>query len=159
MFAARAVAYTANKLLTVLRNYENLRLTREEFRQTKISFSSFGEDLAVIRWLYQFPNIPKIYVDAGCNDPIINSNTLLLHKHGWRGVNIDMSSEHIDAFNRLRPDDINVVAALGSSTKEMKLFGYGNSPTGHDRLGEMSAYNLPSLDGEVPVRERVVATT
>ena len=37
--------------LTLLRNRVDLRLSREEFRYSKISFSQFGEDLAVLRWL------------------------------------------------------------------------------------------------------------
>src|SRR4029079_13027303 len=90
-----------------------LKLSREEFRYSRISFSQFGEDLAVLRWLDEwFPNAKRVYLDAGAFHPIHCSNTLLLHKRGWWGVNVDMVAAKIDCFRDLRPDDFNVIAAL-----------------------------------------------
>ena len=155
----RSLASLTNFGLTLLRNRHNLRLSREELRASRISFSLFGEDLSVLRWVSRYPHIPKIYVDAGCNDPIVNSNTLLLHKAGWRGLNIDMAPEHISAFNALRPQDINVVAALGSTAKNMKLFSYGDIPTATDRLGPSTGSALKSVENEEPINTRVITTT
>jgi FkbM family methyltransferase len=115
-----ALARTVNAGLTLLRNRTDLHLSREEFRFSRISFSQFGEDLAVLRWLEErFPNALRVYVDAGAFHPIHFSNTLLLKKRGWWGVNIDMMPDKIDEFRRLRPDDFNVVAALSSANVEM----------------------------------------
>lgn len=75
----RAVAKATNAALTLLRNRVDLNLSREEFRFSRIWFSQFGEDQAVLRWLDDhFPNAPQIYVDAGAFHPIHASNTLLL---------------------------------------------------------------------------------
>ena len=49
--AGTAVSYLANKLLTMLRGNVDLRLSRDEFRFSKVTFSQSGEDLAVMRWL------------------------------------------------------------------------------------------------------------
>jgi FkbM family methyltransferase len=152
-------AAVTNFGLTALRNRQNLRLTRAEFRQSRISFSMFGEDLAVLRWLARFPTIPKVYVDAGCYEPIHNSNTLLLHKAGWRGLNVDMSPEHIAAFNASRPNDVNVAAALSSKVEELNAFGYGNTPTNTDRLGKAGQTYLKSRASEEPLRTWSVQTT
>jgi hypothetical protein len=35
-----------------------------------------------------------------------------LYKAGWRGVNIDLQPERIARFNRLRPGDDNICAAI-----------------------------------------------
>src|SRR5437879_5814386 len=107
---SRAVASGINAGLTLLRNRENLNLTREEIRWSRISFSQFGEDLAVLRWAEKMTTLPRLYVDAGCFHPVKCSNTLLLNKKGWAGVNIDMDEQKIATFKALRPNDINIVA-------------------------------------------------
>src|SRR6516164_9694261 len=45
------IASVTNTLMTALRNNVDLDLSREEFRHSRISFSQFGEDLAILRWL------------------------------------------------------------------------------------------------------------
>lgn len=104
-FIGDITAVAANWLVSTLRNRTNLSLTREEFRFSRISFSQFGEDIAVLRWIEEnLKDVAPFYVDAGCFHPIHYSNTLLLHKKGWCGINIDLSSQKIEVFNRLRPD-------------------------------------------------------
>jgi hypothetical protein len=99
-FVGAIVAGVANGGMTLLRDRVNVKLSREEVRFSKLSFSQFGEDLAVSRWLdEQFPDAPHIYVDAGAFHPIHFSNTLLLKKRGWWGINIDMVASKIE----LRP--------------------------------------------------------
>lgn len=101
MFLKRAaevsIAAAANWLLTLLRSHKNMHLTREEFRFTHISFSQFGEDIAIVRWIrylqtYEGREIYPFFVDAGAFHPIFASNTLLLRKQGWRGINIDIDA-------------------------------------------------------------------
>ena len=96
-------------------------LTREEIRAAQITFSHSGEDMAVLRWVDQLKIIPQIYVDVGCYHPIHCSNTLLLHKRGWKGVNVDPDKSRIAEFERLRPGDYNVLAAVSSSERELKI--------------------------------------
>ena len=68
--------------------------------------------MAVLRWVDGLKMIPQIYVDVGCYHPIHWSNTLLLHKRGWKGVNVDLDKSRITEFERLRPGDYNVLAAV-----------------------------------------------
>ncbi len=159
-FVGKIVAFIGNWFLTILRNRVDLSLTRDEFRFSRIGFSLFGEDRAVLHWLDErLSNVTPIYVDAGCFHPILHSNTLLLYKRGWRGFNIDMSPAKIAAFNRLRPDDINIVAALSSAPGEMFCFEYQNSGGPTDRLGGIDQPNLQSTIGEISIAKKRVQTT
>jgi hypothetical protein len=97
-------------LLYLLRNRWQSWLSREEIRLARFSFSQFGEDL-VIEELTNQPGIERgFYVDVGAFDPVTGSNTLLLFKRGWSGINIqrvcDEASlgiyKHLCSTNRSR---------------------------------------------------------
>lgn len=96
-----------------------LELSPLDLKHLRLSFSQFGEDLVIAEHLFgRRSAAPGIYVDAGCFDPFDLSNTRLLNLHGWKGINIDASSEVIDTFNKLRPGDHNVCAALAEKVEE-----------------------------------------
>ena len=96
--------------------YFNLKY---KFFTNKKSYSQFGEDTVVNDYFRDF--IGK-YVDIGCYHPIKYSNTALLHKKGWQGVNIDLSSVSIDLFNSCRKNDENILACLSNKNEEVELF-------------------------------------
>jgi len=75
-----------------------------------------------------------IYLDIGCYHPIKESNTALLYKNGWSGINIDISEETIEMFKIFRPNDKNLF--LGISIKN----GYQKA------YFEKSISTLSSLD-------------
>ncbi|MAG69811.1 MAG: hypothetical protein CL471_05910 [Acidobacteria bacterium] len=75
-----------------------------------------------------------IYLDIGCYHPIKGSNTALLYKNGWSGINIDISEETIEMFKIFRPNDTNLF--LGISIKN----GYQKA------YFEKSISTLSSLD-------------
>ncbi len=75
-----------------------------------------------------------IYLDIGCYHPIKESNTALLYKNGWSGINIDISEETIEMFKIFRPNDTNLF--LGISIKN----GYQKA------YFEKSISTLSSLD-------------
>ena len=84
-------------------------------------YSQFGEDKIL------FEIIPKnlskgFYVDVGCFHPIKYSNTFMLHKRGWFGINIDMEEDKINTFNLTRPDDFNYLAAISDKIENVKIF-------------------------------------
>jgi FkbM family methyltransferase len=150
------LAKLTSLVLTRLNKGVPQNLTQEEIRGAQITFSQFGEDMAVLRWVEELKMIPQIYVDVGCYHPIHCSNTLLLHKRGWKGVNVDLDESRIGEFERLRPGDYNVPAAVSSSERELKIFEYEIGLT--DRLGEVHEQRLKSLIGGEPTGERLVKT-
>tara|TARA_B100001121_G_scaffold251085_1_gene227227 strand:+ start:66 stop:665 length:600 start_codon:yes stop_codon:yes gene_type:complete len=64
-----------------------------------------GEDLFIDNF---FKNKRGFYVDVGAYHPLELSNTYLLHKRKWEGINIDINSISIEYFDFLRPNDINL---------------------------------------------------
>ena len=96
------------------------------FRQTflkklnKNFYSQFGEDKIL------FEIIPKnvsngFYVDVGCFHPKKYSNTYMLFKRGWYGVNIDMEEDKVQAFNLARPKDFNYLGAISDRIENVKI--------------------------------------
>lgn len=100
------------------------RLCLQDLQNMKISFSQHGEDLVILEHLLGMQLPAKgIYIDAGCFDPVVFSNTRLLNLHGWNGLNIDAAVDVIAKFNEARPQDWNVCAALSNCKQEMFLEG------------------------------------
>ena len=98
-------------------------ILHKKFLSSKKKYYSFsGVDIIVNNI---FRNKKKgFYLDIGCQHPVNNNNTFLLHKRGWEGVNIDLDKDNIDLFNFSRPNDHNVCQAISSSTKDVDLFFY-----------------------------------
>lgn len=118
-----ALARLCSASMSAFRKYP-LQLTPEDLRRLRLSFSQFGEDLVVAEFVSNHPGTTRgIYIDAGCFDPYRYSNTRLLHLMGWRGINIDAGSDVIEKFQKHRPDDHNVCAALSDQETDMQLVG------------------------------------
>jgi FkbM family methyltransferase len=79
-------------------------------RRGKRSYAQEGEDRILRRIFERRPQ--GFYVDVGAHHPTRFSNTHLFYTLGWRGINIEPSAEAIARFERLRPRDINVAAAV-----------------------------------------------
>ena len=86
----------------------------------KKQYSKNGEDQYLKRI---FKNQKKgIYLDVGAYHPYRASNTCLLYKKGWSGINVDISKESIDLFNIARPNDINLNIAIGDKNKVQTFY-------------------------------------
>jgi FkbM family methyltransferase len=75
------------------------------------SYSQHGEDVVLWRALGHRPDV--VYVDVGAFHHTNDSVTRALYERGWRGVNIEPNAELVALFERERPQDVNVVAAVG----------------------------------------------
>lgn len=99
--------------------YYNLYIRHKCFIKKK-QYSQWGEDLFIESF---FKNKNKgIYLDVGCFHPYMYSNTCLLHKKGWSGINIDINQISIDLFNIVRPNDTNICATINEKRKEFKIY-------------------------------------
>ena len=90
-----------------------------KFFTNKNSYSQFGEDIIIDNY---FGNFVGKYVDIGCYHPIKYSNTALLNKKGWNGINIDLNQTSIDLFNACRKNDINITACLSDKVEEVEIY-------------------------------------
>ncbi len=76
-----------------------------------MKYSQFGEDAVLIE-LFKDKNDGR-YVDVGAHHPYRYSNTYLLYKKGWHGVNIDPNQHTIKLFDKARPNDKNICSGVG----------------------------------------------
>ena len=76
----------------------------DPWRQT--SYSQDGEDRILARVFER--RAAGRYVDVGAHHPRRFSNTYLLYRQGWSGINIDATPGSMQAFRRERPRDINL---------------------------------------------------
>ncbi len=89
-------------------------------RYGNIYFSGFGEDVVLQNLFHRKEK--GIYIDIGCWHPKWGSNTYLLHKKGWKGVNIDIDAYKIDMFNMARKDSTNICVAVSNKEKDLTYF-------------------------------------
>ena len=86
----------------------------------KKQYSKNGEDQYLKKI---FKDIKKgTYLDIGAYHPYRASNTCLLYKKGWSGINVDINKESIDLFNIARPNDINLNIAIGDKNKVQTFY-------------------------------------
>ncbi len=78
-------------------------------------FAQDGEDVLLASFFEAFPPVANFYVDVGAYQPKKFSNTYLLYRQGWRGINIDAMPGSMAAFRRDRPRDVNVETALSAT--------------------------------------------
>lgn len=84
------------------------------------SYSQEGEDMILYRILEYVEN--GFYIDVGAHHPKRFSNTYFFYEKGWSGINIDATPGSMKLFDRIRPRDINIEAAIAKTEKEMTFF-------------------------------------
>lgn len=110
-----------NWLLRKLFLLRKIFLSRTSFRH----YSQYGEDIPT--WDHLAPIKKGFFVDVGCFHPKKYSNTYRWYRMGWRGVNIDLDPIKIEAFQMVRPKDVNLVYAIdregNGELRDCYLFG------------------------------------
>ena len=99
--------------------YYNLYVRHKGYQNRK-RYSQWGEDEYIINFFKE--TCDGFYLDIGCFNPFMYSNTCLLHKKGWKGINVDINPTSIDLFNIARPNDINICAAINDEKKIFKVY-------------------------------------
>jgi methyltransferase FkbM-like protein len=145
---AQALTRICSGLIYLLHNRATFSFDRLELQSVQFSFSQFGEDLLIKRLAEKMGLTGGVYVDAGAYHPIFGSNTLLLCKSGWRGINVDLSAERIAQFNRYRPNDYSTVACLSDKVAPVQIAHYEIPST--DRVIETNNTEKLSIVGSNP---------
>lgn len=91
----------------------------QELAWAFVAYSQFGEDL-LIRSLFNHKPYGT-YVDVGAYHPFLYSNTALLYKKGWRGVNVEPNPSQLKLFDKYRSRDANVNAAVSSESGTVRF--------------------------------------
>jgi FkbM family methyltransferase len=147
---AQVLTPICSGLMYLLHNRTTFSFNRLELQSVQFSFSQFGEDLMIRQFAQRIGLANGVYVDVGAYHPTFGSNTLLLHKEGWRGINIDFVPERIAAFNQSRPNDHNVVACVSDSVAGVEIAHYEIPST--DRIVASNDTERLSAAGQKPIR-------
>ena len=108
-----------NKFTYKIYLYYNLFIRHKGFIKRK-QYSQWGEDVFINEY---FKKLEKgIYLDIGCFNPFMYSNTCLLFNKGWTGINVDINQTSIDLFNIVRPNDTNICTTISEEEKTFKVF-------------------------------------
>ena len=99
--------------------YYNLYIRHKSYLKRK-QYSQWGEDKYITNFFKDKSN--GIYLDIGCFHPLMYSNTCLLHRKGWRGINIDINPTSIDLFNIARPKDINLCTTINQTKEVFEIY-------------------------------------
>ncbi len=120
----------------------NIKLFRKAFLTDfiKIHYSQFGEDI-VLRELIRKDVNDGFYVDVGCYHPKKFSNTYMLYKKGWRGINVDMEEDKIALFNRVRRGDYNVICPVSDKAEKVTVYRDGQYGLG-STIDEGFSHNI-----------------
>ena len=114
---------------------------RYGFHVVDETFSTNCEDLILARLAALFGIEKGGYVDVGANHPVLYSNTLRFYEEGWRGINIDPLPESIAAFQKMRPNDINLNVGCSDQTGTMTYYSFDTSS--YNTMNEQQAeYNI-----------------
>jgi FkbM family methyltransferase len=113
-----------------------------------VSFAQEGEDVILARIFEAQPR--GVYVDVGAHHPRRFSNTELLYRRGWHGLNIDAAPGSMEAFRKLRPRDINLEVGI-ADVDEIRDFYVFDEPA----LNTFDAARAKSLD-KPPYKIRAV---
>jgi FkbM family methyltransferase len=116
--ALRPYVLTARRIF-----HHDLRLSDIGYARA-ISYSQFGEDLWLARRFER--QAPGFYVDVGAYDPFNASNTLLLYRRGWTGINIEPNPAALARLLRFRPRDINLGVAISDRAGEANFIIAGS---------------------------------
>ena len=111
--------FLKNKISYKIYLFYNLYIRHKGFLK-RDRYSQWGEDQFIIEY---FKDKQKgIYLDIGCFNPFMYSNTCLLHQKGWRGINIDINPTSIDLFNIARPNDFNICTTVNNEKKLFEVY-------------------------------------
>lgn len=91
----------------------------------KPSYSQFGED-RIIETLLD-TSTPGTFVDVGCNHPQEFSNTFLLYRRGWTGVDVDANASFAPLYERMRPRDTFVHSLISNSEEPVTFTEFADS--------------------------------
>lgn len=87
-------------------------------------YSQSGEDILIAKIL---PEKNGFYVDVGAFHPKHYSNTHLLYKKGWSGINIDPNPATIKLFKKNRKKDINLQLGISDCEKELTYYKFSHA--------------------------------
>jgi FkbM family methyltransferase len=115
-------------------------------------YSQAGEDAILSNiFNYVLPTDRGFYVDVGAYHPFKHSNTYLLYRAGWRGINIDPRPGSKALFDKHRPGDTNLELGVAAEEGKMTYYMIDEGST----MNSFSKENLEALEMFDKVTEKI----
>jgi FkbM family methyltransferase len=119
-------------------------------------YSQGGEDAIISKTFSYFVPIEKgVYLDIGAYHPYKHSNTYMLYKAGWRGINIDPRPGSKMLFDKYRKEDINIEAGIGDRDGQMTYYMLDEDSTmnsfSKENLERLGVFDQVKKTFEIPV--------
>ncbi len=114
-----------------------------------VSYAQNQEDVMLYRALRDVRR--GFYIDVGAQDPVVDSVTKAFYDRGWRGINIEPSSEYFQRLQAERPHDINLATAVGKETGVITFYEVLHTGLSTTRAGYAQRHSLTGH--EVTARE------
>ena len=92
---------------------------------TKANFSQ-GSEEEILQNIF-FDTNKGFYIDVGCHHPNRFSNTSLLYRNGWNGINIDANEKNLKLFNLFRKRDYNIKALVSNKVGALNYYYFDES--------------------------------
>lgn len=121
----------------------------ETFPFRNNSYAQEGEDLIIDKLLKYKKS--GFYVDIGAHHPVKFSNTFIFYKRGWNGINVDAMPDSMNEFEKIRPRDINIQAAISNNNSEETFYIF-NEPA-LNTLNAEEAKNKDNKNGYKIIKE------
>lgn len=109
--------------VSIIKRFKNLIILLL-YKLNKLNYSALpqeGEN-AILRRLFPYNN--GFYVDIGAYHPLFFSNTSMLYKFGWSGINIEPNYVNFKKFKKHRKRDVNLNCAISGNTNELYYYEY-----------------------------------
>lgn len=136
----------ASKIVDDIEYYDDIRTLNDPDARAKamMHFSWNGEDIIMAN-IFERLNIDyPSYLDIGCNDPFLGSNTAYFYLSGSKGVCVDANPAKIHDIMIKRPDDIAVCCGVfPEEAGTHPFYIYGN-----DGLSSFSRDYVNSYDND-----------
>ncbi|MDF1823021.1 MAG: FkbM family methyltransferase [Verrucomicrobiales bacterium] len=85
-----------------------------------VSFAQNMEDVMLFRALGHIE--AGSYVDIGAAHPVYDSVTKAFYDRGWRGVNVEPSTQYVKLLQQERPEDQNISCAVSSESGQIEFW-------------------------------------
>lgn len=108
-----------NIFIAIIPDFLKYEIIKRNNQDASLSFSQEGEDILLNRIISNI-EIKGFFIDIGAHHPKKFSNTYLLYKAGWCGINIDAMPGSMEAFRALRPKDINLEVPLSDKIEQLE---------------------------------------
>lgn len=106
-------------IMKFIKNIFKYPIKKDVFKR---SYSQTGEDV-IASVIFELLGVENgNYIDIGANHPIKFNNTFHFYEKGWRGYNIEPIQSHINTFNKIRPQDTNILTGIAPKSQMIDFY-------------------------------------